>query len=58
MDFPNIPHKGWTIVDAIHIREEGQGEDETVYPNCIICNNDRIRYVHIVSLPDDVVILK
>ncbi len=49
---PNIPHKGWTIVDVIDIREDGQSEDETDYQTCMMCNHDRIRYVHIVSHPE------
>ncbi|WP_339812641.1 hypothetical protein [uncultured Imperialibacter sp.] len=49
---PNIPHKGWTIEDVIDIREDGQIEGETDYQTCMMCNNDRIRYVHIVSHPE------
>jgi len=48
-NIPNIPHKGWTIVDVIDIRVDGQTEDETNYQTCMMCNNNRIRYVHIVS---------
>jgi hypothetical protein len=51
-DIPNIPHKGWSIVDVVDIREDGQNEDETDYQTCMMCNNDRIRYVHIVCHPN------
>lgn len=51
-NIPNIPHKGWTIENVIDIREDGQSEDETDYQTCMMCNNHRIRYVHIVSHPE------
>jgi hypothetical protein len=44
----NIPHKGWVLLDVIDIREDGQSEEETDYETCMMCNNERIRYVHIV----------
>ncbi len=45
----NIPHKGWHLIDVIDIREDGQSEHETDYEACMMCGNERIRYVHIVE---------
>jgi hypothetical protein len=47
-----IPHKGWVLIDVIDIREDGQSEDETDYESCMMCGNEKIRYVHIVQHPD------
>jgi len=44
-----VPHKGWTLVDVIDIREDGQSEDDTPYESCMMCGNEKIRYVHIVT---------
>jgi hypothetical protein len=46
---PGIPHKGWILVDVIDVREEGQSEEETEYETCMMCGNERIRYVHLVE---------
>lgn len=48
-NLPNIPHKGWIIQDVIDIREDGQSVEETEYETCMMCNNERIRYVHILT---------
>ena len=45
----SIPHKGWTLLDVIDIREDGASEDETDYESCMMCGNEKIRYVHIVT---------
>jgi len=47
-----IPHKGWTLVDVYDVREDGQSEDGTSYETCMMCGNEKIRYVHVVSHPD------
>lgn len=47
-----VPHKGWTLVDVIDVREEGLDEWETDYETCMMCGNEKIRYVHIVSHDD------
>lgn len=47
-----VPHKGWQLEDVIDIREDGQEEWETEYETCMMCGNERIRYVHIVSHND------
>lgn len=44
-----IPHKGWTLVDVIDVREDGQAEWETDYETCMMCGNEKIRYVHIIE---------
>jgi hypothetical protein len=51
-NIPNIPHKGWILQDVIDVREDGQSVDETEYETCMMCNNERIRYVHIVTHSD------
>jgi hypothetical protein len=43
-----VPHKGWSLVDVIDIREEGQSEWDTPYETCMMCGNEKIRYVHVV----------
>ena len=45
----DIPHKGWTLIDVIDVREDYQPEDETEYESCMMCGNEKIRYVHIVE---------
>jgi len=47
-----IPHKGWILEDVIDIREDGQSVEETEYETCMMCNNEKIRFVHIVSHKD------
>lgn len=46
---PGIPRKGWTLMDVIDIREDGQSESDTDYETCMMCGNEKIRYVHIVE---------
>lgn len=45
----DIPHKGWRLLDVIDIREDGQSVEDTDYETCMMCGNERIRYVHIVE---------
>ena len=47
-----IPHKGWQLIDVIDVREDGQSECETEYESCMMCGNEKIRYVHIVHHPE------
>lgn len=49
---PNIPHKGWSLEYVYDIREDGQSADETDYETCMMCNNERIRFVHVVTHKD------
>ncbi|MBI4968150.1 MAG: hypothetical protein HZC25_08550 [Rhodospirillales bacterium] len=49
---PNIPHKGWTCIDVIDVRGDGQSTDETDYETCEMCGNEKIRYVHVMEHPD------
>ncbi len=51
-NIPGVPHRGWTLVDVIDIREDGQSEDETDYQVCMMCGNEKIRYVHVLAHPD------
>jgi hypothetical protein len=46
---PGIPHKGWVLAGVYDVREDGQPADETEYERCMMCNNPKIRFVHIVS---------
>ncbi len=48
----DVPHKGWILIDVIDIREDGQPMDETEYEKCMMCGNEKIRYVHIVEHKD------
>ena len=45
----DIPHKGWTLISVIDVREDGQSEEDTYYENCMMCGKEKIRYVHIVT---------
>jgi hypothetical protein len=47
-----IPHKGWTLIDVIDVREDGEAECDTDYETCMMCGNEKIRYVHVVSHED------
>ena len=42
----------------IDIREDGQSVEETEYETCTMCNNERIRFVYIVSHKDFREVLK
>jgi hypothetical protein len=44
-----VPHKGWQLIDVIDVREDGQSEWETHYETCMMCGNEKIRYVHVVE---------
>lgn len=44
-----VPHKGWNLIDVIDVREDGQSEDETNYETCMMCGNEKIRFVHILE---------
>lgn len=47
-----IPHKGWTCVDVIDLGE-GVFEGETIpYESCEMCEQEKIRYVHILKHPN------
>lgn len=47
----DVPHKGWVLIDVIDVREDNQPEHETDYESCMMCGNERIRYVHVVEHP-------
>ena len=50
-DRPGVPHKGWTEVGCIDIREDAFDDEDIEYEICEMCNNERIRYVHILRHP-------
>lgn len=49
---PGIPHKGWRLVDCVDIFEDAINDEDTEYETCEMCQNERIRYVHILKHPD------
>lgn len=51
-DQEGIPHKGWRCIDVIDIREDGTPAEETDYQTCMMCGNEKIRYVHVLQHPD------
>lgn len=56
-DKKDIPHKGWSCVDMVDLREDEYCMDiETlkseIYEQCQMCNQEGIRYVHIMEHPD------
>lgn len=50
-NIPGIPRKGWTSENVYDVRADGQSVEETDYEICMMCNNERIRYVHELSHP-------
>lgn len=46
-----IPHKGWVLQAVYDVRGGGETEEEAHYETCMMCNNERIRYVHVVTHP-------
>lgn len=48
----DIPHKGWVLLDVIDVRQDGQSEWETDYETCMMCGNEKIRYVHTLEHSD------
>jgi len=51
-NIPGVPHRGWTLINVEDVREEGESEEETDYESCMMCGNEKIRYVHILEHPD------
>ena len=51
-NIPGIPHKGWALINVIDVREDGRSADETDYEVCMMCGNEKIRYVHVLEHPD------
>jgi len=49
---PGVPHRGWILSNVIDVREDGKSADETDYEVCMMCGNERIRYVHVLEHPD------
>lgn len=49
---PGVPHKGWKLESVYDIREDGQFVDDWDYEVCMMCGNERIRYVHILTHPE------
>ncbi len=52
-----IPHKGWTCIDVIDLAENAYGMDyatrrDEVYETCEMCNQEGIRYVHVMTHPE------
>lgn len=51
-NIPEVPHKGWTLEDVYDVRDAGLPIDETEYETCMMCGNERIRFIHVVSHPN------
>ncbi|MEO9475104.1 MAG: hypothetical protein ABJ004_12365 [Cyclobacteriaceae bacterium] len=51
-NIPGVPHKGWSLDTVYDIRDDGQTEEETNYEACMMCGNEKIRYVHVLSHPE------
>jgi len=47
-----VPHKGWTCIDVIDLRANGEQPEDTDYATCQMCGNEKIRYVHVMQHPD------
>lgn len=48
----DVPHKGWNLESVYDIKEDGQSADDTTYEECMMCGNERIRYVHVLTHPE------
>ena len=47
-----IPHKGWECIDVIDLGE-GVFEGEAIpYESCEMCDQEKIRYIHILKHPN------
>lgn len=51
-DLSGVPHKGWIFVDCIDVKEDATDDDEIEYETCEMCQNEKIRYVHLLRHPD------
>ncbi len=47
-----IPHKGWEYVGVIDLGEDVCEGDPIPYESCEMCDQEKIRYVHILKHPD------
>lgn len=48
-NLPGVPHKGWTEINAIDLREDYG--DEYVPEICEMCDRGGLRYVYFMSHP-------
>lgn len=44
---PEVPHKGWILQDVIDLRDD-HGIEQADYENCQFCDQERIRFVHLL----------
>lgn len=51
-NIPGIPRKGWTSENVSDVRADGQSVEDTDYEICMMCNKEKIRYVHELSHPE------
>lgn len=47
-----LPHKGWVCIDVIDLRADGDSVDDTEYAICQMCGNEKIRFVHVMTHPE------
>ncbi len=47
-----IPHKGWEYIGVIDLGEDVCEGDPIPYESCEMCDQEKIRYVHILKHPD------
>lgn len=45
---PGVPHKGWTLLDVIDLRDD-EGREYGDYDDCEFCDHEQIRYVHVIE---------
>lgn len=45
---PGIPHKDWTCIDVIDLKEDGNSE----YEKCEMCGNENVRFIHVMKHAD------
>ena len=59
-DVPGIPHRGWTCVDVIDLREDGKDTDnpQTNYEVCQMCRHHPLRRAcdHVDGIVDHMIV--
>ncbi len=48
LNLSEIPQEGWKEIAVVDVRAEGKTGDETKYEPCMMCNKEKIRFVHIL----------
>ena len=50
-NLPDVPHKGWILVDCVDLGASVFDSNNIRYETCEMCHNEKIRYIHILKHP-------